>query len=327
MQSEARHSQRTPAEWSGARALLEKWLARKCAVESLAQLTGGAVLLIFGLLALAFTSFVTAALVFIILVEANVLLAFFGLGVSLLRPLLFAILFVLFSGLSVLHAYRTRWGPDSVAKADLSMAFSTLTTLGWEFLSAGPIILILAIQDFQRYVRLSRMDLPHVSGLLLWLYDRGGRAGFAEISAEFPGLNAVRVLPQLRDIPGIDWWQEGGEISLSEELKNIFADTIGRAPKSFPAFGNRPPTGEYYKKPAVEVDPEIQSWYAALNLPLFANLQEVKARYRKLAKIHHPDARSTGKPGGAIPDDQQMKRINEAYHNILKQSRNRAEAG
>ena len=65
--------------------------------------------------------------------------------------------------------------------------------------------------------------------------------------------------------------------------------------------------------------------YAALNLPPFATLQQVKSRYRKLAKIYHPDARARNSSGNPAASDEQMKRIsNEAYHNILKHSQNQA---
>ena len=324
MPSVTRNSSRTPGAWSGAPGLIEKWLARRCAVEATVNFAGGAVFLIFGLIALVFTSCLTAGIVLFVLLGANGLLAGVGLSVSLFQPSLFGILFVFFLALTVLHAYRTRWGSDSAAKIDLETAFASFTSLGWEFLAAGPILLILAGQDFYRCVRLSRLDIPHVSALLLWLYDQGDRAGFAEICLAFPGLNAVRVLPQLRDLPGINWWAEQGEISLSDDLRSTFAQLLGRGSKSSPFPGSSTHTGQHFKSPIAEVGMEIIAWYAALNLPLFAPLKLVKARYRKLAKIHHPDAQSKSRARGEIPDDEQMKRLNEAYHNILKHSQKQA---
>ncbi|MDB6068647.1 MAG: DnaJ domain [Pedosphaera sp.] len=322
MPTDPPYSQRAATAWSGERMLVEKWLARRCAVESLAHLAGGVVFLIIGLVAFVITSCATAALVSFILIEGNALLSVFGLGLSLFRPVMFAILFLFFLALSIMHAYKTRWGTDSAMNLDVGTAFSTASSLGWEFLSAGPILLVLSGQDFHRYLRLSRLDVPHVSALLVWLYDKGHRAGFAEISLAFPGLNVVRVLPQLRDLPGIHWWPDQGEISLTEDLRQTFAEILRRKPKDSPFFNSSTYQRPHFKKPAPEIDQTILLWYATLNLPLFANLQEVKARYRKLAKIHHPDAQSARRRAGETPNDEQMKRINEAYHNILKHSQN-----
>jgi DnaJ domain len=321
MSSIPRQSHRTPAEWTGAPRLMEKWLARSCVVELTINFAGGAVFLLLGLAALVFTSFIAAGLIMVILFEAGAGLALFGLSVSLIRPAMFVILFLLFMGLSVIYAYKTRWERDSTAGVDLGAAFSSFTSLGWEFFSAGPILLVLSVQDLYRCVRLYQLDVPQVSALLLWLYDKGGQASFAEICLNFPGLNAVRVLPQLRDLPGINWWPEDGRVSLSETLRQTFAQILGRESKSGPfSYGSSSYERPHYQEPVAEVDREILAWYAALQLPLFANLQQVKTQYRKLAKLHHPDAQSARRARGETPDGEQMKRINEAYHNILKHS-------
>src|SRR5260370_4529272 len=115
-----------------------------------------------------------------------------------------------------------------------------LRGMAWEFLPAGAILLVVSGQDFHRYVRVSRLDVAHVSALLVWLYDKGRRAGFAEISLAFPGLNAVRVLPQLRDLPGINWWPEDGEVSLSEDVRKTFAQILAREPKTSPPSASFP---------------------------------------------------------------------------------------
>jgi hypothetical protein len=317
-------SQRTPAEWSGAPRLVEKWLARLCVVESLLNLFGGAVFFVLGLVGLVFTSCLTAGITVIVLIVAHWLLAGMGISVALVQPGLFAGLFLLFLGLSMVHAYKTRWGTAAAADVDLGTALSSFRSLGWEFLSVGPILLVLAGQEFYRYVRFSRLDVREVSALLLWLYDKGGRAGFAEICLAFPGLNAVRVLPQLRDLPGINWWPDDGEVSLSEDVRKTFEQILGREPKSSPHFGRSSGERPRFQEPVVEVDVEILGWYAALQLPLFAPLHRVKAQYRRLAKMHHPDTRSGSHGVGETSDDEQMKRINEAYHNILKHSRQQA---
>jgi hypothetical protein len=295
-------------------------------VESVMDFAGGALFFALGLVGLVFTSCLTAGLTIFVLLATNGLLAGMGVSLTLVRPGLFAGLFFLFLGLSMVHAYKTRWGTAAAAEVDLGSALSSFRSLSWEFLSVGPILLVLAGQDFYRCVRLSRLDVPEVSALLLWLYDKGGRARFAEICLAFPGLNAVRVLPQLRDLSGINWWPEDGEVSLSEAVQKTFAQILGRESKSSPFSGSSSGERTRFQEPVREVDQDILSWYAALNLPLFAPLQRVKAQYRKLAKIHHPDARSGSRKGGETSDDEQMKRINEAYHNILKHSRQRADA-
>ena len=238
MQSVPRQSQHTPAEWNGAPRLMEKWLARCCATELTDKPRGGIAFLLFGLVALVFTSFAAAGIILLIIVEVSGPLSLFGVSVFSAKPMVFLSLFLIFFGLSVAHAYKTRWGTESAANLNLGNAFSSLTTLGWEFFSAGPILLILSGQEFYRYARFSRLDVPQVSELLLWLYDKGGRATFAEICFSFPGLNAVRVLPQLRDLPGVYWWPENGAVSLSETLRKTFADFLGREPKSSPSSGN-----------------------------------------------------------------------------------------
>ncbi len=314
------YSQRAPAEWTGAHALMQKWLTRRCAAESLLNLIGSAVFLAFGLVALLLTSGACAALVFFILLSVNAGLAFFGLAISVLRPDFFASLVLVFLALTIFHAYVTRKDADTPANFNLTLGLSFV----WEVISAGPVLLVMSGQEFHRYLRLSRLDVAHVSALLLWLYDKGGRASFAEICLAFPELNAVRVLPQLRDLPGINWWPEDAEISFSEALLESLAETLHREPKTRPFPHSHTYERRHYEKPVVEVDQTISSWYATLNLPLFANLQDVKKRYRKLAKIHHPDVQSNS--ANKIASDDQMKRINEAYHNILRHSQNKAGA-
>lgn len=52
-----------------------------------------------------------------------------------------------------------------------------------------------------------------------------------------------------------------------------------------------------------------ENYYRILGLDNFADTGEIKAAYRRLAKKYHPD-RNTG-------DDEQFKRINEAYHCLI----------
>ena len=115
-----------------------------------------------------------------------------------------------------------------------------------------------------------------------------------------------------------------GSLSLMESLRDTLAQLLRRDPKKPFASPHAQPNPPHFSQPAPDISAETLSWYAILNLPPFATLQQVKTRYRKLAKIHHPDARARNRPAGEPADDGQMKRINEAYHNILKHSQNQA---
>lgn len=312
MKIEPRHShcQPAPAEWLGGRLIIEKWLRRFCSRESLLQFASSAVLAIIGL--------GIVALTFLALLPRSLL--------DNTNPLWIAALAAVYLIPSTIYAYRTRWGAEAATRMTFDSSITSATFLLWEILSAGPIFLVMAAQEFYKFVRLWRVDFGPVSALLLWLFDEGGRASFAEISLAFPGLNAVRVLPQLRDIPGIHWWPDEGRISLGQSLRNTLIGLLHREPKRqakfFEATPKPPPRAEPPRPPLVP--DETLSWYAALNLPPFATLQQVKVRYRKLAKIYHPDARARIASANNAASDEQMKRINEAYHNILKHSQNRA---
>src|SRR5579884_2516759 len=104
MQSESSQSHRVPTEWSGARALLEKWLHRRCASEAGMNLFGAGLFLIVGMIALAFTSCIMAGITLMSLVGLAALGNAFGFHVSILQPLLFSMLFIFFVMLTVIHA-------------------------------------------------------------------------------------------------------------------------------------------------------------------------------------------------------------------------------
>jgi hypothetical protein len=316
--------QRAPAEWTGAALVMQKWLARQSSSEAMLNLGGGVLFFIFGFAALVLTSCIGAGVAVFIVFEAGLLASAFGISLAPAREVLFALFFLVFLGMTIRYAYVTRKGTDGPATIDLDLALGLGLFL--EFISAGPIMLVLAMQEFYRYYRLTRMDIPQVSSLLVWIYDREGRASFADICMAFPGLNAVRVLPQLRDIPGLNWWPDDAELSLADDIMDKFTELLGRKPKSSP-FGSR----QSYERPRAEkpppgIDPKIVAWYKTLDLPLFANFQEVKKRYRKLAKIYHPDLQTGKTPADKLASSEQMKRINEAYHNILDLSQSQAGA-
>src|ERR1700757_4771951 len=101
MQNTSRSSERAPAAWTGAPRLMKKWLGRQCAMESMMNLASGLTLLILGVVALAFTSLLTAGVVVFLVFEINALLASFGFPFTLFRPALFVVLFLFFLVLSV----------------------------------------------------------------------------------------------------------------------------------------------------------------------------------------------------------------------------------
>lgn len=324
MQIEPRHSQSLPAEWTGARLVVEKWLRQLCATEAIFQLGSGAVMLLAGVVVLVLTSCFAAMVFFMVLFRTGRLFGASSLEMSGTQEICFTVLFLLFMSFSIFHAWRTRWKEEAATRIQFGSSFTNATDLILEIISAGPIFIVLAIQDFQKYARLSRLDVPQVAALVFWLFEKGGRASFAEISLNFSGLNIVRVLPQLRDLPGIHWWPDKGSLSLLESLKYTLAQLLHRDPEKPFASTHSNPNPPHSNQPAPGVSDEMLSWYTTLNLPPFATLPQVKARYRKLAKIHHPDARARNYPTGEPADDGQMKRINEAYHNILKHSQNQA---
>ena len=71
---------------------------------------------------------------------------------------------------------------------------------------------------------------------------------------------------------------------------------------------------------ASTVNTDICGYYAALGLPSSASAAEIKAAYRRLAKLHHPDS-------GSSQGDAEIKRINEAYAVLVDPSRRAAYDG
>jgi hypothetical protein len=174
-----------------------------------------------------------------------------------------------------------------------------------------------------RAFRLLRLDVSQVAPIILWLWQKGAKAPTGEIYLQFPGLNTVRILPQLRDIPGVIWLPDPrGILLLSTEFRLELAKAIGK-PRPIPTS---PPPFESESEPHREEEAtpaqsdEIVAWYKTLGLPAYAPIQQVKRRYRQLAKIHHPDALAASRGGAKDRSDETMKRINIAYQNILQHS-------
>lgn len=66
-----------------------------------------------------------------------------------------------------------------------------------------------------------------------------------------------------------------------------------------------------------EIDPELARYYANLELPLGADLQQVKEAWKRLVRRYHPDLHSTD------PDNQRVatelvQGLNRAYEELRK---------
>jgi len=243
---------------------------------------------------------------------------------ALLRPGIFITLVLLILAVSFLGAYKNPWGANySGAKVDWRTPISVdllkgVTALVCDLLFSGPRLVFTACDSFGKALRLLRLDIPQITVILLWLWERGGKATVEEVSRNFPQFNAVRVLPQLRDIPGVIWLPTlHGVIMLSEEFRRALASAISPGAEFARAEGDFSPKES---EEGQSVDPEIAGWYQTLGLPPFAPIHEVKKKYRQLVKTYHPDAMSEAQKRAGVKADDQIKRINAAYHNILKNS-------
>lgn len=78
--------------------------------------------------------------------------------------------------------------------------------------------------------------------------------------------------------------------------------------KHEPVYLRRDSYGAY---PTLGRCPEIEDALAKLGLPPASTVEEARARYRELAKQHHPDLHGGG-------DDGRMKELNEAYARVSR---------
>jgi hypothetical protein len=195
-----------------------------------------------------------------------------------------------------------------------------------EIFFGAPEQLRLCIVAFERGLHLLSCDVPRVAVLLLWLFDRRHKARVEDICAD-AAPDAVRILPQLRDISGVIWLTyHHGVIMLSPELRWEMAIALNRIPDPIsvhvPPMEEIPPEPEAaFNFPGETGSAEKIGWYVTLNLPPFAPLSVVKKRYRELVKLYHPDAMAGRGPGARIASDEKIKGIIEAYNHILRNSR------
>jgi hypothetical protein len=311
--------------------VLSAWLRKQLLIEAGFNLFQG---LFFGIIGLIFGG--TVAVIIIALLTV----AIFGLrqpfaSFERLNPVLEGTIFLLVVGGSIRGAARARWGRDY--STDLprrhvfvdATSFHAFFNVVCELFYAGPSLYLASydcLAKTSRLYRVLRHDLIDATKLILWLFDKGRKADVEEISKGFLGARAVRILPLLRDIPGVIWLtHRHGVIILSEELRFRLGHVLRQMPPS--ATTAPPPEDEPGREQQDEQSnrqdyagsAEQVAWYVTLNLPPFAPLSAVKQRYRQLVKIHHPDMAAARNKRGEVSDEQ-FKRINNAYHNILKSS-------
>jgi hypothetical protein len=297
-----------------------QWLRRYVRGEASFRALEGLAIAIAGFITLIMTSYIAAfGLLFIGL----------HLGVrrweTFLHSGIFISLVLLVLAISFIGAYKNPWGVDySGARVSWGTPISGdllkgMTTLVCDLLFSGPRILFAACDSFGKALRLSRLDVPQVTAILLWLWERGNKATVEEVSLIFSRFNAVRILPQLRDIPGVIWLPKShGVIFLSEEFRSALSTVISC--NSEYQNAEEPSSNEDTNPDEHEqdIDNEIVEWYKTLGVPPFAPLHEVKRKYRQLVKIYHPDAMSDAQKVDGDKADDQIKRINTAYHNLIK---------
>lgn len=309
-----------------------KWLRRKLRLEMLLQ---GLMALAAGALAsviLGAVAGLLAALIFASMAESFQEAVRTGFGVSPGGSLIFSATFLAVFLLAILMAHRIRqrmtYAGQYHSPRHLDRHFfDAAGDIGGEIFLAGPHLLARAGESLAKLGRLSRVGVPEAASIILWLWRTGHKASAAEIAAAFPNINVVSVLPQFRDIPGIIWLlPRRGVVLLSSELREELSAFLGKPRAAPPRPEPEPEPGPRDFDPQPEhpnYRPELLHWYAALGLPAFASIHDVKKRYRQLAKKYHPDA-AVGRGGlRTVQSDEAMKRINLAYSEILKSANHR----
>ena len=191
-----------------------------------------------------------------------------------------------------------------------------------EGLGAGPRLLFAGAECAAKAFRLLRVDRSQAATILVWMLDRKVKAVPAEIAAAFPDLSSIRVISQLRDMPGVIWLSRGREVLwLSREFRAELATALGVViPAAAPDPEPKRTAAEESFEPPPEPGDAAGAWYAAMNLPPYAPLAAVKKRYRELVKRHHPDAVAGRQGRFGRRDEERIREINSAYKNILQRS-------
>ncbi len=190
---------------------VEKRLRSQITKEALYRALEGTMFGIIGIIVLALISYVVAFGLFFVLQHVGAFFSLIGLQESLIRPWILLSSFSLILLLSFVGAYRDRWGLDfSEVKTGLSQPVSFnilrgMSTLVCECLFGGPRLLFDAAESLGKVMRLMRLDVPQIALILVWLFNRKTKAGTMEIASAFPQFNIIRLLPQMRDLPGVVW--------------------------------------------------------------------------------------------------------------------------
>src|SRR5258708_15678211 len=125
-----------------------------------------------------------------------------------------------YSGLDFRHPFQI----PAFGEATVRGAFNVVA----EILFSGPRQFATAFESARKAFSEAWLDYPGVSRILLWLFERGKKATVAEIVSAFSGLNFIRVIPQLREVPGVIWLnRDSGVIILSAELKSELGSLLG----------------------------------------------------------------------------------------------------
>jgi len=307
------NSSQNIAEYSTERAAGE-WLRQRVVQEAGFQIVDGMIVGLFGLIVLAVTSFVLLWILFFLCGRHLWDMTHF---VHWKTAVVFFLLMwvVLFWG-----AYKSRADVDYYTGGRVgwttpvfSENFTSRFSMLLELLFGGPRLLFAAGDSFRKASRLLYLDIPQVTDIILWIWRRDRKTSVQEVMAHFPRCNIVRILPQMRDIPGIIWLSRFDEIIL---LSETFRRDLGRVIVPNAQFQEEAQAQNFSQEEPRFNDQfpssEVMGWYKILGLPPFAPVHEVKRKYRFLAKKYHPDTN----PGEENAD--RFKQINEAYHNIIK---------
>ncbi|HWD21124.1 MAG TPA: J domain-containing protein [Verrucomicrobiae bacterium] len=190
-----------------------------------------------------------------------------------------------------------------------------LVSLTRDVISSGARLLTGSYESAFIACRVLCLNAPRIGPILLWLWEIRRKATSDEIASNFPHLNRVQILPQLRDIPGVIWLPDPrGIFLLSEELRkslsSVLIDREDILVEPYSYIPGTPPEPEY----EMADNTEILGWYKTLGLPPYAQIQSVKRAYRQLVKTYHPDKFGIDSSSST---EERMKQINIAYERIM----------